>query len=216
MPKSSPEHLEVMRKYHQKRKAEGFKRIITPEQKKRNLEQRKRRRKADPKYREYVNSYSRKRYWGMTDEQKKEYKKYGKEYAKTWRKNAQKRFEKTKDLKLYFQFKRRLINKARHKKWRKHGVSLTAKDLEDQYHKQNGKCYYTNEEFFLSIYGTYPKDSFEYLNTLTVDRIDSSKGYHKDNIVLSTLKANSAKSTLTTDQFIELCKKIYFNFKNKR
>ena len=105
MPKSRPEHLEVMRKYHQKRKAEGFKRIITPEQKKRNLEQRKRRRKADPKYREYVNSYSRKRYWGMTDEQKKEYKKYGKEYAKTWRKNAQKRFEKTKDLKLYFQFR---------------------------------------------------------------------------------------------------------------
>jgi len=93
---------------------------------------------------------------------------------------------------------------------------IAAKDLEDQYHKQNGKCYYTNEEFFLSIYGTYPKDSFEYLNTLTVDRIDSSKGYHKDNIVLSTLKANSAKSTLTTDQFIELCKKIYFNFKNKR
>jgi len=44
MAKSSPEHLEVMRKYYQKRKAEGFQRIITPEQKKRALEQRKRRR----------------------------------------------------------------------------------------------------------------------------------------------------------------------------
>jgi len=53
-----------------------------------------------------------------------------------------------------------------------------------------------------------------YVNGIGLDRIDSNTGYHLNNVVSCCSKCNRAKGTLTTDQFIEMCKKISENFKN--
>jgi len=45
-------------------------------------------------------------------------------------------------------------------------------------------------------------------DNFSVDRIDSSKGYTKDNVWLVTTWANRAKSDLTLDEFIKSCKLI--------
>lgn len=43
---------------------------------------------------------------------------------------------------------------------------------------------------------------------LSIDRIDSSKGYTMDNIQLVDKKINMMKGTLSNEEFIDLCKKV--------
>jgi hypothetical protein len=45
-------------------------------------------------------------------------------------------------------------------------------------------------------------------NTLSLDRIDSNKGYTKNNVVFCCAKINIMKSDMDVDEFIDLCKKI--------
>lgn len=56
---------------------------------------------------------------------------------------------------------------------------------------QNYKCAYTGIELKIGNKLTNP----------TIDRIDSSKGYIKGNIVICTEFANTAKNDLTLDEF---------------
>lgn len=50
-------------------------------------------------------------------------------------------------------------------------------------------------------------------NSCTIDRIDSNKGYVKDNIQLITWKANCLKQHLDNAEFIEFCKDVAQNCK---
>lgn len=43
---------------------------------------------------------------------------------------------------------------------------------------------------------------------LSVDRIDSNKGYEPDNIQLVDKRINMMKQSLSNDEFIELCCKV--------
>lgn len=43
---------------------------------------------------------------------------------------------------------------------------------------------------------------------LSIDRIDSSKGYTKDNVQLVTMAANQMKNDLTLDELIVMCSNI--------
>ncbi len=61
--------------------------------------------------------------------------------------------------------------------------------------KQKGKCYYTGA-LMTSDFGR---------RAATVDRLDSSVGYIKDNCVLACHAANTAKNTMALDKFIRLC-----------
>lgn len=57
----------------------------------------------------------------------------------------------------------------------------------------------------------HPNDSETHINNkynISVDRIDSSKGYTKDNIQLICGMVNIIKYKLPQEKFIELCKKI--------
>jgi hypothetical protein len=45
----------------------------------------------------------------------------------------------------------------------------------------------------------------------TIDRIDSSKGYVKENIQLITWEANCLKQHLDNNEFIDFCKRVYLN-----
>lgn len=68
--------------------------------------------------------------------------------------------------------------------------------LEEQWHRQEGKCHYTGWNMQLS--GPLALKP-------TLERIDSSKPYLKDNVVLVCRQANWAKNNYTLQEFIDMC-----------
>ena len=72
---------------------------------------------------------------------------------------------------------------------------LSAKDLIDLWHKQEGKCYYSGIPMSFD-----PDDE---LRLVSIDRIDSKKGYEKDNIVLCSYAFNSFKFSYPKDKILE-------------
>lgn len=78
---------------------------------------------------------------------------------------------------------------------------LTIADIREQYEKQNGRCYYSDQPFELANNFT---EVYEHTRP-SVDRIDSSKGYVKDNIQLTTKDINFMKQSLSDEEFIRLC-----------
>jgi len=77
--------------------------------------------------------------------------------------------------------------------------TLTKEDICQMYLQSGGKCPYTNLDFVLKLNS--------HLN-ISVDRIDSSKGYTRENTMIISTWANKAKSNLSRNQFIELCRKV--------
>ena len=74
---------------------------------------------------------------------------------------------------------------------------LTQEDLEDIYQQQEGKCYYTGRELSKE--------------TWSPDRIDSSLGYTKDNVVLCLWDVNRMKTNYSIEEFVNLCKLVAEN-----
>lgn len=79
---------------------------------------------------------------------------------------------------------------------------ITVKDLNDVWQRQEGLCVYT--KLPLTSEG-------HQLNTVSLDRIDSSKDYTADNIQLVCVPINRMKLDYAEDQFIELCKLVAQN-----
>lgn len=69
--------------------------------------------------------------------------------------------------------------------------------------KQKGKCYYTNRDLSLII-----NDQ----NKLSIDRIDSSKGYVKNNVVLCCNIVNYIKLDLSENDFSKIIIELYNNY----
>ena len=89
---------------------------------------------------------------------------------------------------------------------------LKKDDMFEIYEKQNGKCYYTNIEMIHNI------GKFDY-NSISIDRLDPSKGYVKNNVVLCLFNVNSFKggmSEIEFKEFLELAIPSLINFKNKK
>lgn len=88
--------------------------------------------------------------------------------------------------------------------------TITLEDLKNQWEKQQGICVYT--KMLMLLYPTttqaalYKHDKSPWLASL--DRIDSSKGYTKDNIQFVTMFANYAKNSFTHDEMIQCCVQI--------
>ena len=78
--------------------------------------------------------------------------------------------------------------------------TITAEELDKLYEQQDGKDYYTG----------LPFNSKE---EVSADRIDCSKPYTKDNIVLTSVKINMMRHDLEIPEFIRLCGIIYEHFK---
>lgn len=74
--------------------------------------------------------------------------------------------------------------------------ALDAWWVERQLQKQNYKCYYTDSNLSMS-----PKSK----KYITIDRVDSSKGYTQDNCVICCNAINSAKNSMSLDKFILMC-----------
>jgi hypothetical protein len=84
--------------------------------------------------------------------------------------------------------------------------SLTIEDIMKQYHTQHGKCFYSGQ-----LMSPIAKSS----TLMSIDRIDSSEGYTKDNIVLCCWRINEMKKNDPQNNFLSLCKQIYV-FSNNR
>lgn len=64
------------------------------------------------------------------------------------------------------------------------------------YQKQNGLCFYSSEQLSWKP---------NHKNVLSIDRIDSNKGYIKDNVVLCIWDINRMKQEFEINRFIEVC-----------
>lgn len=84
--------------------------------------------------------------------------------------------------------------------------NINIKDIEDLIIKQNNKCIYSNIVFENNRNGIY---------SLSIDRIDSDKGYTINNIQLVCSSINQMKNNLKEKEFLDIIEKIYNNTKNK-
>jgi len=66
------------------------------------------------------------------------------------------------------------------------------------------KCFYTGKEFSSS--GIYAR---------SIDRVDTTKGYVKGNVVACTVDINQKKANLTNEEIFLICKKIQLHRKKK-
>lgn len=81
---------------------------------------------------------------------------------------------------------------------RKIPFTVTIEFLWDLFIKQNGICAITG-------------DKIESIKKASLDRIDSNKGYVKNNVQWVTYQANVSKHVMSMDQLYEFCKKVLNN-----
>lgn len=74
--------------------------------------------------------------------------------------------------------------------------------------KQKGKCAITGYDMTFDFYKGRVNSN------VSLDRIDSSKGYTKDNVQLVCMAANQMKNDLAMDELINICQDI-INYNNK-
>jgi len=79
--------------------------------------------------------------------------------------------------------------------------SISAADVIALWKEQQGLCKVSDIPMTLT-HGTM---TLQNPTKVSIDRIDNTIGYHKDNIQLVTWQVNCAKSVWDTDQFVELC-----------
>lgn len=89
----------------------------------------------------------------------------------------------------------------RNLKRRNHDVSVTIEDLKIQWEIQNGICFFSGVKLELSSYTKINKNP---IYAASLDRIDSSKGYTKDNIRWVSRAMNWMKNTMSDDMVYEL------------
>lgn len=90
-----------------------------------------------------------------------------------------------------------LLNGAR----RRHGdtVTITLDEIMRQLENQNHLCYYSGIPLNLDTEKTM---------TTSMDRLDNSKSYEYGNVVLCLWCINRAKSSLSEETFISICKSV--------
>ena len=86
--------------------------------------------------------------------------------------------------------------------------NITIEFAWELFQKQKGKCFYTGFEIELK-----PRNNGHM--TASLDRIDSSKGYLKDNIVWVHKDVNLMKNSFTNEYFLNLCELITQNHQSK-
>jgi hypothetical protein len=87
---------------------------------------------------------------------------------------------------------------------KKYAGDLTMSFLLELHDRQNGKCALSGRSLSL---GSIELNKFD-PNVISLDRIDSTKGYTKGNVQFVTYCANMAKWKLTQEDFIGLCRDV--------
>jgi hypothetical protein len=95
---------------------------------------------------------------------------------------------------------------------RNHEVTITLQDLINQWDKQQGKCSYTQVDLKLKTRNSSIRKEKDWYLYASLDRIDSDKGYTKDNIEFVSLGINYMKNTCKKSEVIEflniICKNL--------
>lgn len=91
-------------------------------------------------------------------------------------------------------------------------VEITLEDLFELYEKQDGKCMYsgvrmTHNKMPSGKVKDYRSETTNPYN-ISVDRIDSTKDYTKENIQMVAVSVNHMKWNLTEENFLEMCELI--------
>jgi hypothetical protein len=89
-------------------------------------------------------------------------------------------------------------------KKRKIQFKITREEMDEIFQKQNGKCLYTNMDLFFETSGKKGNAS--------LDRINSSLGYIKENVQWVHKKVNIIKWDLTHEEFVNFCKTVTENY----
>lgn len=102
----------------------------------------------------------------------------------------------------------RILLKSCRKKAKKRNFvnELTHADLLSLYDEQQGLCALSNQVMTFEPYDDSVKEAS--IHNMSVDRIDSSKPYTKDNIQLVCTIVNYMKRDLQLDNFYELCERV--------
>jgi len=81
---------------------------------------------------------------------------------------------------------------------KRHKISITIYDLKELWEIQKGKCYWLGIDMSLD-------DLFKSNSpfSVSVDRLDSRRGYHRDNIVLTTRFSNRGRGSYDGSDFVE-------------
>lgn len=82
--------------------------------------------------------------------------------------------------------------------------TITKDYLIKLFEKQKGLCYYTNKLMHIDI--TNGQDRYD---SISIDRLNSNKGYIENNIVLCRWVINRMKNNLPLNKFLEIIKEIY-------
>lgn len=98
----------------------------------------------------------------------------------------------------------KLTNAKFNAKQRDLEFDLEKEDLIEIYKNQRGKCIFTKTRL------TFDKKSKKN-SDLSIDRIDSSKGYTRTNIQLVENRVNVSKSDISNDDYTEYCKSVSKN-----
>lgn len=99
----------------------------------------------------------------------------------------------------------------RRAKQRKNLGDLTLDDLFEQWNKQNGKCPYTGIELKLP----QARKRHQLFEMASLDRVDSSKPYEKNNVVFVSTPINYMKNSMTEEETVAFCKKITLFWNSK-
>lgn len=99
---------------------------------------------------------------------------------------------------------REMLYAARHRsKKRNRDVTITVEAICAMWEKQGGKCFYTGRGMTCEI-GKQ--------ETVSLDRVDSSRGYTPDNVVLCCTFFNSMKQDATPDELAAWCRSYLKHF----
>lgn len=106
------------------------------------------------------------------------------------------------DLALRYKLQQALKGTKRRSKEKNIYNDLTIDFLMYLWEKQDGKCALTG------IPMTYKFYEGRVNTNLSVDRIDSTKGYSKENVQLVCMAANQMKNDLSMEEFLEMCEAV--------
>ena len=88
---------------------------------------------------------------------------------------------------------------------------VTLQDLQEQWEKQSGKCPYTGWDLKTPINMSNVNQLPKTPDRASVDRIDSSKPYTKDNIQFVSMMAQFAKNSWGDEELFKFCEAVVNN-----
>ena len=94
-------------------------------------------------------------------------------------------------------------------------IELTTEDIHELYNKQNGLCAISGLQMTHETYAFKDKEHIINRLNISIDRINSSLGYTKDNVQLVAAIVNRMKTDLPDSEFIKICSIITENNNKK-